>query len=171
MNWDALGAIAELFGALAVLATLVYLARQISLSSKVANAHAWRDSIVAWEQATAEMIRNSHLLSAAMDNVDTVSDEAEFDRMMSLVNKFQQAHYVLWRMAQLDQIPLQEMRGYDANICMLLKTSLGRRFWSATKNNWVPDYQDHIHSIVSSYNGPAWHSFVASIRQGDFDDA
>ena len=34
MNWDALGAIAELLGAIAVLATLLYLARQIKESSK-----------------------------------------------------------------------------------------------------------------------------------------
>ena len=34
MNWDALGAIAELLGAIAVLATLLYLARQIRESSK-----------------------------------------------------------------------------------------------------------------------------------------
>jgi hypothetical protein len=32
MNWDAIGAIAELFGALAVLTTLIYLAVQVKHS-------------------------------------------------------------------------------------------------------------------------------------------
>jgi len=38
MNWEAIGAVGEVLGAIAVLATLVYLARQIQLSNKIAIA-------------------------------------------------------------------------------------------------------------------------------------
>ena len=37
MNWDALGAIAELVGAIAVLLTLIYLAVQIRQNNKLAE--------------------------------------------------------------------------------------------------------------------------------------
>ncbi len=40
MNWEAVGAIAELLGALGVIATLVYLARQISVNTSTVRASA-----------------------------------------------------------------------------------------------------------------------------------
>jgi hypothetical protein len=42
MNWDMIGAISELLGAVAVTASLVYLARQIGLSNRLSRAEAWR---------------------------------------------------------------------------------------------------------------------------------
>jgi hypothetical protein len=38
MNWDAIGAIGEIIGAVAVIATLIYLARQIQQSNRIALA-------------------------------------------------------------------------------------------------------------------------------------
>jgi hypothetical protein len=38
MNWDAVGAVAELLGALGVIASLVYLGRQISHNSRIVQA-------------------------------------------------------------------------------------------------------------------------------------
>jgi hypothetical protein len=38
MNWDAIGALAELAGAVSVLGTLIYLAKQIKDNSKLLSA-------------------------------------------------------------------------------------------------------------------------------------
>ena len=50
MNWDAVGAVGELVGAVAVVATLVYLARQVQASnrtsaieSRVSNQRSYSD--------------------------------------------------------------------------------------------------------------------------------
>ena len=42
MNWEAINAISETIGAIAVIVTLIYLARQIAMSNKFAAAEAWR---------------------------------------------------------------------------------------------------------------------------------
>jgi hypothetical protein len=42
MEWDALGAIGELIGALAVVGSLAYLATQVRTSNRLARAEAWR---------------------------------------------------------------------------------------------------------------------------------
>ncbi len=42
MNWEAAGAIGEIAGALAVVASLVYLARQVGMSNRLARAEAFR---------------------------------------------------------------------------------------------------------------------------------
>jgi hypothetical protein len=41
-NWGMIGAVAELVGALAVVMSLVYLARQVKLANRLAQAEAWR---------------------------------------------------------------------------------------------------------------------------------
>ncbi len=43
MNWEAIGAVGEIFGALAVVATLFYLTRQNHQSTKVARANLSKD--------------------------------------------------------------------------------------------------------------------------------
>jgi len=42
MNWDMIGALGEIAGATAVVVSLVYLARQIAISNRLARAEAWR---------------------------------------------------------------------------------------------------------------------------------
>lgn len=42
MNWEAISAISEIIGAIAVIVTLIYLARQIAMSNRFAEAEAWR---------------------------------------------------------------------------------------------------------------------------------
>ncbi|MEQ8694605.1 MAG: hypothetical protein RIC85_04700 [Gammaproteobacteria bacterium] len=43
MNWDAIGAIGEIIGALAVIATLIYVAIQVRHASAIAKANAYRE--------------------------------------------------------------------------------------------------------------------------------
>jgi len=45
VNWDIVSAIGELAGAVAVVLSLVYLGRQVSLSNRLAQAEAWRTPI------------------------------------------------------------------------------------------------------------------------------
>jgi hypothetical protein len=42
MNWEVLGALAELAGAAGVVLSLIYLARQVGLANRLAQAEAWR---------------------------------------------------------------------------------------------------------------------------------
>lgn len=44
MDWSAAGAIGEVVGALAVVASLVYVAKQVRVSNRLARAEAWRSS-------------------------------------------------------------------------------------------------------------------------------
>ena len=50
MDWDAIGALGEIFGALAVVATLGYLAKQIRQSNLLAQAEAERDFYAAMHE-------------------------------------------------------------------------------------------------------------------------
>ena len=45
MNWEMIGALGEIAGAGAVVLSLIYLARQVALSNRLAQAEAWRTPI------------------------------------------------------------------------------------------------------------------------------
>ncbi|MGD8698635.1 MAG: hypothetical protein PVJ43_05055 [Gemmatimonadales bacterium] len=46
MDWTAVGAVGELLGAVAVVATLLYLARQVRQSNRIARAEAYRATML-----------------------------------------------------------------------------------------------------------------------------
>jgi len=45
MNWEMIGALGEIVGAAAVVASLVFLTRQVAMSNRLAKAEAWRSRI------------------------------------------------------------------------------------------------------------------------------
>ena len=57
MNWDAIGAIGEVAGALVVIVTLIYLSRQVRnnlIESRLAAVHELSATYTAWVQAISE---------------------------------------------------------------------------------------------------------------------
>ncbi|MDD9890877.1 MAG: hypothetical protein OXU30_11110 [Gammaproteobacteria bacterium] len=65
MNWEAIGAIGEIIGALAVIATLIYLAAQIKINTAAINQAARQTTLigrgeaskwVAWDQEISKLL-------------------------------------------------------------------------------------------------------------------
>lgn len=48
MNWQMVGALGELFGALAVVASLLYVGHQVRQNNRIARAEAYRDVTLSW---------------------------------------------------------------------------------------------------------------------------
>ena len=59
MNWEALGALGETIGGLIVIATVVYLSRQIRESNKHAKAEAERDVQSHWNGVIDALLRDT----------------------------------------------------------------------------------------------------------------
>ena len=56
MNWDAIGAVGETLGAVAVFVSLIYLASQIRAQNKEARIASGHEIIEAFRQSTAMLI-------------------------------------------------------------------------------------------------------------------
>jgi len=67
MNWEAIGAVGEIFGALAVVATLFYLTRQIHQSTKVARANLSKDLFLTSRSAIWDLATNPDLAKTFSD--------------------------------------------------------------------------------------------------------
>lgn len=61
MNWAAIGAVGEILGAIAVVATLIYLAKQIRQNSQAVEVAALRDTTDQWNQWSEVLATSSDL--------------------------------------------------------------------------------------------------------------
>jgi hypothetical protein len=101
MNWDALGAIAEIFGAIAVLATLVYLARQIRLSNSIAIASSEIDirgmfgllnEGIFGDTEFATVVAKAGTASSELDDIEQVKMMAWLRQILNIWISMERAH-------------------------------------------------------------------------------
>ena len=91
MNWDAIGAIGEIVSAVAVIATLVYLAIQIKDSARASRSAAVTDATTAMQAFYQELGSNpkaSQLFLNALTDPGSLSREDEFQYLMMMHSQF-----------------------------------------------------------------------------------
>ncbi len=88
MNWDAIGAMGELVGGVAVIATLIYLARQIHQNNKI-NASAVRQSF--YDYTARQMLHgtDSSEFHAMLDRACMTDEELSHGERFQLMRFFQ----------------------------------------------------------------------------------
>jgi len=91
MNWDAIGAVGEIVGAAAVIATLMYLARQIKDSARAARSAAVTDATNAIQTLYMELGSNSQssgLFLEGLISYDSMSEAKQFQWLMMMHSFF-----------------------------------------------------------------------------------
>ena len=90
MNWDALGAIAELLGAIGVIATLLYLGHQIRLSSRAQRAATQHDVLAEFRTDISQVLQNRNLREAfqKFSRGEDIDREHRFDLALFIGNEF-----------------------------------------------------------------------------------
>jgi hypothetical protein len=79
MNWDAIGAISEIIGAIAVVVTLSYLAVQVRMSRITAAAESTYSNVEAYSRWRIAILQNSDIARAiaAANRGETLTDEEQ----------------------------------------------------------------------------------------------
>jgi hypothetical protein len=137
MDWDAIGAVAEMIGAVAVVVTLIYLAIQTRDNVKVLRARAVWDAQVSFVEVN-EILGDggtvSELIYRTVNDPDKLSAYEEY-----LVHRFMrgwfqrmEAQFALYRAGILEREVWQLRRGYAKAI---LQNPVISRFWEMDKNN------------------------------------
>ena len=95
MDWEVFGALGEWAGALVVVATLFYLARQIGLSNRLALAEADRTFLETWTEALTNMgtdTATASIVQRGLNDFSGLSQPEKFVfhiRMAGLMNKLE----------------------------------------------------------------------------------
>ena len=165
MNWDAIGAVAELLGAIGVIASLVYLAGQIRDSREQMSQNTRAVRAGAYQQLGgqlhATMVQALSVPSLegvvfrGMADPETLSEEegARFGWwLIGVFMVYENAHYQ-YRMGLLDE---DRWRIHRSNLQTLLGTQ-GIRHWWATRSDLMesPEFAVLVSEMLGKEPEPA----------------
>jgi len=151
MQWDAVGAVAEIVGAIAVFITLIYLAIQTRDNVKVLKARAVWDAQVSFVEVNELLGDGGTVSEVVFQSIKDPSTLSEFEKY--LVHRFvrgwfqrMEAQFALYNAGILDKEIWQLRLGYAKS---MLNNSIMRESWELDKQNSMFT-QNFIKSIEES---------------------
>ncbi len=141
MNWEAVAAVAEVGGVLAILVTLVYLARQVRQGNKEAqDSTAWRitESIAELAKVIATDADSAEIWCRGVDEFDSLS-RVERERFASMLGMWTNILMALYRTKQTSAIPHEYWNQMRETTAMYMEYPGFRKAVESGYVN-VPDY-------------------------------
>ena len=159
MNWEALGAIAELVGAIAVLATLAYLSIQIRANTSALRAEARRSN--AGQNASFAAILGSSKEAASVFRRGLIDPDAldpdEKTQFTGLFAMLTLAAYNAFTEYELGIIDDDWLESSIASMLQMLGTPGGDDYWKTWSYGFTPSFRKFMDSRrldrQSSVNG------------------
>ena len=150
MNWDAIGAIAELLGAAAVLITLIYLAVQIRHVREQNQSNALAPILAALQDFAGRIAESESLASIITRGRESYSSlNAEEKLRFDSIHYFYLNNMESWYV-QRDQIygitPEQSVANINGNIEAVCDHPGFWEFWTSTR-----DLYPHLRELVDGY--------------------
>jgi hypothetical protein len=170
MNWEALGATAELLGAIAVLVTLLYLARQIRQnreSVESASAETVLSNISNALQNAASSSQISNVLLSGMENIGELTEQERGQFLFWFYSYFrileQGYHHYLTK-----NFNSSIWEGHARHAQTLLSTSGVMQYWELRREVFSPEFQVYIDSLASQKTATL-SSISAAKKLGEVD--
>ena len=155
MNWEAIGSIAELLGALGVIASLVYLAAQIRHNTRSLRASTYESLAQATAASNILLISDpeiAELVERGLGN-DTLDRDTRTRFVAYLRMTFRRYDSVFLHYRQ-GILPPEAWEAYWNSFRKILRSPNVRDFWVRSKDDYMPDFRDlvsqEINRIVDS---------------------
>ena len=146
MNWEALGAIGEVAGAVAVVLTLGYLAlqmRQNTRAVRVASFHQVADSFSAVSLSVVQDPTLVSLLLRARLDPESLTREEHARLRFFLLTLFRRAESMFFHSEQ-GTLQRESWQGIRMTLADTLATSLGQRWWSENALRFNPSFRTYV---------------------------
>ena len=151
MNWDAIGAVGEIVGAAAVIATLIYLGRQIQDSARAARSAAVTDATNAIQTLYMELGSNpqsSELFLEGLTSYDSMADKKQFQWLMMMHSFFIafQRSYFLSQEGTLD-VGLRD--SISTGIIAVSHMPGLKRYWEQRRTFFQPEFISWVEVLLA----------------------
>ena len=149
MNWDMIGAIAELVGALAVVLTLAYLAFQVKQSNLAGSVSAKQEMTRQFADYSDLLLQNPILHSVyirglAGEELDTI-EKAQFNTLMGKASWYFAAMHFQYSTRTVSDDEWKQSRAMIAKTCSL---PAFKRWWEPRSNDYSPEYTSFINNLI-----------------------
>jgi hypothetical protein len=154
MNWEAIGAMGEVFGGLAVLATLVYFSLQIRQSNIVAEAESQRELLTL--DTFAPIVSDPKLTAefrACLNRYEEQDPEVK-TRFWFLLSNFHLQMESVFRMHQQGLIAELSYKGWLTWYLGLISTPGGAAWWRESSGAFAPDLIEALEALRQDPENP-----------------
>ena len=146
MNWDAIGAIGEIVGAMAVFLTLAYLALQIRQNTKAVQASAVDASVGKLNEARASMYENAEVARIylqGLTNPDDLDAEGQL-RFRLLIHNILLAISNVHSQTGFADLSLSTWESQTIIITRIITTPGGQWFWERHRLEFEESFREQV---------------------------
>jgi hypothetical protein len=142
MNWEAIGAIGEIVGAITVVATLFYLAVQIRQSTKVSRADMTKDLFLASRSALLELSGNEQL--AGIWAQIRGFEDRDFARRYTFYQSFFRLYELQFNLSAQGLLDDKIAESYMFVIRMFAATEHFDDYWRIAQSEFHDDFAKYV---------------------------
>lgn len=148
MNWEAAATIAEIIGASGVIASLIYLAVQIRLGTKVSRAEITKDLYLASRTAIMDIASNDSLARICTDVRQFESEELM--RRNMFYQSFFRLYELQYNLANHGLLDEDIARSYSLIIQMWAKTIYFADYWNRHRGEFNEAFVAYVDTQVDA---------------------
>jgi hypothetical protein len=154
LNWEAVGAIAELLGAMGVIASLIYLAfqiRQNTQSSKAATFQSVTSDALQYALTISDNEELTRILRLGSETQDRLPED-DYRRFQQLVRVYLRFHDNIFYQYRIGTLDEGQWSGYRHSLRLVLSSPGIRSWWRAGGNRHMlsPTFQELVDSELVS---------------------
>jgi len=148
MNWEAIGAIGEIVGALAVVISLIYLASQIRVQNREAQIACAHEISVGFRESIAST-QDPYIAALTLkafrdfDGLEEAEKLQFFSISQSYLRVWEEAHYQ-YQQARLDE---GMWRAMNTQFTDLMAAEAIQKVWALRKHTYHPNFRLYIESV------------------------
>lgn len=151
MNWDALSAVGELIGALAVVVSLLYVGRQIRQSTAAARASSFQSMTETMVEVNTSVLLDAPtydlMVRALASEPLTENERARYLVFFwDVLRILESAHYQV-ELGVLDASKLLSIAG---NMQSHLKCQVGAEAWSVLQSRYGPAFRSFVSEVAAT---------------------
>lgn len=154
MNWEAIGAMGEIVGALAVIATLIYLAIQIRQNTRAVRATALDSSIQAASLIRSDLLKSEDLSELFLSGSKNPEDlnEVQLYRYRNLVSNMLWALWNFYSQYKYAGLPHDAWESQKFVVARILGSPGGLWYWENFSREFEDDFVEVVNQIVADEN-------------------
>ena len=145
MNWEAIGAVGEIVGALAVVLSLVYLALQIRSQTRESRLASMHQTVAAQRESMGRFLEPqvSEDYLAALEDFDKIApaQRLRFTMMVMIAFKANQDAYLQFLEKRLDQ---DFFHPFGAQLADMMANESVRSVWKLRKHQFDGRFQEYV---------------------------
>ena len=157
MNWDALGAMAEVLGAAGVVASLVYLAGQIRTNTRAVRAATHQqtnNAVREWELHVAGNAETFEIFQRGVADLSVLSpsEHGRFGFIIDAALRDFQNQLYQYRTGFLDE---SQFDAFRENLRNLVCTPGVAQWWRTTAFGFGPEFRAEVDQLIAESGAPA----------------